>query len=84
MSVYVDNARNRYGRMLMCHMLADSVEELHKMAKRLGLKRAWFQPLATPHYDICQSRRRVALSLGAKSVDRFQLVYIIKKLRGKT
>ncbi len=47
------------------------IEELHAFAVRLGLKRAYFQDhpnIAFRHYDLVPSKRRVAVSLGAKEV----------------
>lgn len=70
MGVYVDQERNRFGRMVMCHMFADTLAELHAMAAAIGMDRAWFQPLSFPHYDVSLSRREVALRLGAIEVDR--------------
>ena len=68
MTVYVDQSRWRLGRMIMCHMMADTEEELHEMAAKLGLKREWFQP-HRPHYDICKTKRALALKLGAVEED---------------
>jgi len=46
-----------------CHMATDgSLEELHAMAAKLGLRREWFQnkPRAF-HYDLVPSKRTLAL-----------------------
>ena len=43
MTVYVDNAKNGFRRMRMCHMLADTPGELHAMATAIGVKRQWYQ-----------------------------------------
>lgn len=50
-----------------CHMFADSLEELHDMALKIGMKRLWFQisKSGIPHYDLSKSRRKMAVSLGA-------------------
>lgn len=52
MAVYVDHARNSFGRMLMCHMVADGIEELLMMYERIGLARRHFQPGSFPHFDL--------------------------------
>ena len=70
MAVYVDGERNRFGRMIMCHMFADSLVDLHEMAQAIGMDREWFQPLSFPHYDVSLSRRAAAVAKGAIEVDR--------------
>jgi Protein of unknown function (DUF4031) len=67
MAVYVDNMRAAYGRMVMCHMLADTDEELHAMADRIGVARRWWQapPRHDSHYDIALSKRALAVAAGA-------------------
>jgi hypothetical protein len=82
MAVYLDKARNRFGRMVMCHMVADSLGELHFMAELLGMRRQWFQPVSFPHYDVCLMRRRRALELGAIEIDRRQLAAFMRERRG--
>lgn len=75
MAVYVDSAKNSFGRMLMCHMVSDDLIELHAFAKRLGLRREWFQDQGRfPHYDISQTKRRLAINLGAIEITYRQLV----------
>ncbi|WP_417491856.1 DUF4031 domain-containing protein [Maricaulis sp.] len=83
MTVYVDPAIWPYGRMMMCHMTADSLGELHDMASALGIARRWFQcpPKASmPHYDICKSKRALAIELGAREVTRRGGVFAARQL----
>lgn len=67
MAVYVDKLRNWGWRLgPSCHLYADTNEELHAFAARIGLKRAWFQAKSSgPHYDLTKGRREVAIRLGA-------------------
>lgn len=70
MTVYVDDMRARYGRMIMCHMLADSSAELNAMASNIGVSLCWLQhPGAyNEHYDIALSKRSLAIHFGAKEI----------------
>ena len=86
MSVYVDEPVHTYGRMIMCHMLADTDAELHDMADRIGIARKWHQKAGTPHshYDICKSKRVTAIKFGAIEADRKKVGEIIKAKRAAT
>jgi hypothetical protein len=51
-----------------CHLWCDSGEEekLHAFARRIGMRRAWFQNKRDfPHYDLVPSRRAAAVAAGA-------------------
>lgn len=54
------------------HMFADSLDELHAFAKRIGLRREWFQLShgSFPHYDLNEWRRAKAVSAGVIELDR--------------
>ena len=69
MTVYVDDMHlhpmGRYRRMKMSHMIADTDEELHAMADRIGVARRWFQ---SDHYDVCLSKRALAVRHGAVEI----------------
>lgn len=92
MSVYIDqlistkpyfkSANERWNWAQSCHMVADSEEELHAFAKRLGLKRQWFQNKhPNPrlwHYDLTTNKRRQALQLGAQEITRQQFTERLK------
>jgi len=54
-----------------CHMVADTLVELHRFALSIGLRREWFQDHArVPHYDLNASRRAAALRKGATELTR--------------
>lgn len=82
MSVYVDpliaclpNRRWRYTQS--CHLFADTVEELHAFAARLGLLHSWFQhrPGRLPHYDLTKGMRARAVAMGATELtDRMEII----------
>lgn len=70
MTVYVDEVhvcptRIRCFEAGSAHLTADSLEELHAFAERLGLRRAWFQSARVPHYDLTTRRHASALKAGA-------------------
>ena len=85
MTVYVDNARipatvgRLHGRW--SHLTADTKEELHAFAERIGLQRRWFQTckrsaVCQPaercrhwHYDVTDAKRDEALRAGAVAVN---------------
>lgn len=83
MAVYVDNMKAKFGRMVMCHMLADSDEELHAMADAIGVSRRWHQNAGTyrSHYDICLSKRAEAVRLGAVEITMMDAGRLVRAKR---
>lgn len=82
--VYVDQATYPFRRMVMCHMMADTTEELLLMADRIGIDRRWLQKAGTPneHFDICKSKRAAAVAAGAAEVTSRDLVLrVVQKKR---
>ena len=81
MTVYVDTMRAKYGRMIMCHMIADTEEELHAMADKIGVTRKWYQG---DHYDICLAKKKLALAAGAQEISWIALGRMaVRKRRAK-
>lgn len=83
MAVYVDSEFIKFGRMKMCHMVADTEEELEEIALKLGLNLKWWQYKGTPksHFDVSKSVREKAICLGVEVIDREELVNLIRKKR---
>lgn len=81
MTIYVDPPQEHPTRLrhkVWSHMVSDEgPEELHAMAKRIGLKRSWSQepPKSSQHhYDVTPSYREKAVAAGAKEVTTRELV----------
>lgn len=87
MAVYVDNMHTtpmgQFGRMKMCHMIADSDDELHAMADHIGVARKWHQKPGTSHshYDIAMTKRSLAIAAGAIEITMSQLGRILRAKR---
>ena len=80
--VYIDNALISFNGQLWCHMMADSLDELHSFAAYIGVSSNWFHKDASyPHYDITIQTKQNALCLGATAVDRKQIIECGKKLK---
>jgi len=82
MAVYVDDAlipaEVRKGPIRhnsrWSHLMADTLEELHAFARRLGMRPEWFQDHPRhPHYDLTEGKRYRALQLGARPMDHREL-----------
>lgn len=82
LAVYVDNMRIAWRGHHWCHLVADSLDELHEFAHMLGLKREWFQVHASlPHYDVTVEFRTIALTHGAIAADRRMLISRARKIK---
>lgn len=72
MTVYVGVPMWPYRSYIMCHMFADTDEELEDMARTIGMDPAWRQKPRDsigPHYDIAKSKRAIAIRFGAEACD---------------
>lgn len=81
--IYVDTAYIPYGRMIMCHMMADTHSELLWMAEKIGLSHKHLQKAGTPyeHFDVSKMYRARAMANGAVEVSRHDLVSLIRRKR---
>ena len=76
MTVYVDQL-TQHGKIKWSHLMTDGdISELHAMADRIGLKRAWFQchNPRYPHYDVQPRLRALAIKHGAVEVESEELI----------
>jgi Protein of unknown function (DUF4031) len=82
MTVYVDDVRHRFGRMIMCHLWADTRGELYAMVDRIGVARGWLQqpPKASwVHFDISLDRKARAIAEGAVLTDKYGPLEFVAK-----
>lgn len=82
--VYVDPLMDhgwilRSTQVKSCHLFADTVEELHTFALKIGMRIEWFQNRPDlPHYDLTPDRRARAVRAGALEVTRRELVEFMR------
>lgn len=95
MAVYVDQATHPFGNMVMCHLWADTLDELLAMVDCIGVQRRWIQGhpelsfghhrnASWVHFDIAKSKRALALKAGAIETDRYGPVHWQAKRDGDT
>ncbi|WP_448205451.1 DUF4031 domain-containing protein [Azospirillum sp. sgz302134] len=67
MTVYVDDWKAPHRGMRMCHLVADSTDELLRMVDRISVARRWIQHPGTAeeHFDVALSKRELAIAAGA-------------------
>lgn len=71
MTVYVDDAVWPWRGERWAHLMADTLDELHAFAQRLGIPRRAFQNKASgAHYDVNTALRERAIALGAVAISR--------------
>lgn len=82
--VYVDDMEAPFGRLVMCHMIADTHTELVTMADRIGVARKWIQQPgnAGEHFDICKSKRALVVAAGAREIGLRELAEMTFARRG--
>ncbi len=85
MTVYVDDMRAPFGRMTMCHMIADTSDELHAMARTIGVDPRWIQRESThrEHYDVSLAKRALAVKAGAKEITMRDVARILNRKRAR-
>lgn len=84
MTIYVDDEQIPWRGKLWCHLVADTPDELHEFALRLGLRRAWFQAKSIyPHYDVTMPVKTKALALGAVAGDRATMIACAKRMKAR-
>jgi hypothetical protein len=82
--VYVDDAIWNWQGLKWCHLLADDIDELHRFARRLGIRVASYQgppKTSAPHYDLTGFERSRALALGAKPCSREEIIAVFRVVR---
>lgn len=82
MAIYVDFVCIEFRGYKWCHMLADSLQELHDFAAFIEVDQLLFHRTASyPHYDVTLQMREIALENGAIAATRKQIIDSAKKLK---
>ncbi len=84
MAIYVDRAKVSFKGRLWCHLMADTLEELHAFARSLEIDARLFHRTASyPHYDITLEMRMLVIAHGAIDADRRTIIACGKRLKSQ-
>ncbi|OGU55472.1 MAG: hypothetical protein A2V66_11895 [Ignavibacteria bacterium RBG_13_36_8] len=86
--LYIDNLKN-YGfiyrgkLIYSCHLFSDNFQELTIIAEVLKLKQNWIHKsrLSIPHFDLIESKQKLALKLGAVKLTKENYLKVMTKLK---
>ncbi len=82
MVIYVDFVCIEFRGHKWCHMLADTLQELHEFAALIDVdKRLFHRNASYPHYDVTVQMRETAIEYGALPADRRKIIECAKKLK---
>lgn len=86
MAVYVDDMEASFGQMKMCHMMADTTQELLTMATAIGVDHKWIQHKGTykEHFDIAKSKKELAIKNGAIAITQKEMGKILVERNPKS
>lgn len=65
-----------------CHLVADTIPNLHSFAQSIGLKKCWFQNKRgkhQPHYDVKGAMIDKAIKAGAAQVNSRAIVEFLRQ-----
>ena len=81
--LYVDHVRIPFRGMLMSHLVADTPEELLTAQTSLSIPKGSIQYPGTwkEHLDVSESKRTLAIRMGAQPISGRQLVQITRTKR---
>lgn len=77
MIVLIDYPNNGW-----CHLVADTIPNLHEFAKKVGLKRHMFSNKRgknQPHYDVKEKMIQKCIDGGANQVSSKEIVIFLKQ-----
>lgn len=72
MIILIDKPKNGW-----CHLVGDTIPNLHEFAKSVNIKKCWFENKRgknRPHYDVREIRLQEMLDAGAKLVSSKEVV----------
>ena len=82
MAIYVDFMQIEFKGYKWCHMLADTLQELHDFAALIEVDSRLFHRHASyPHYDVTVQLREIAIEYGAIPAGRKKIIECAKKLK---